>query len=351
MGLSAYGNQAIASPPAAGSITVSSPLAAARQGHRSPPAAIAATSYDPWITSRHVPDCASQTCTVWSDDPLTRRRPSGENATLKTTPLCPRKQSSSAPDWCVPDPYRLAVRPADDSAAVGGERHARDPVGLPAEAGKLGAGLCVPDPHRPVGRSADEAPAVRGERHAQDHKGVPEEAGELGAGVASPRPAASRPRPAGDAAAVGGERHARDLAGVPAEAGELGAGLVRPRPAPSGPTTRCRGGGRRGRTPRSRPRRCARGGRRARRRSAASQTRTVWSSDPLTMRRASEENATLETRRCVRGGRRLSAGVCVPDPHRMGWPGPGSIPLNEGQDVSAQPIGLPSALSARAGPG
>ena len=54
------------------------------------------------------PLAASQTRTVWSSDPLTMRRPSGEYATLVTLPV------------------------------------------MPAEAGQLGAAVGVPDPHRPV---------------------------------------------------------------------------------------------------------------------------------------------------------------------------------------------------------
>src|SRR4051812_5227625 len=96
MFFNAAGNQAIDSPPAAGSIAVPRPRSDARHGDRSPTTVIAATSPDSGITSRRLQLRASQTCTVSSNDG-TMRLQSGEYAALITIGPSSPKQASSAP--------------------------------------------------------------------------------------------------------------------------------------------------------------------------------------------------------------------------------------------------------------
>src|SRR6266542_450781 len=103
---------------------------------------------------------------AWSPS-LTReaRRPGREGAAgpsaASLPPLLLRSYGSG-----VPHLHRLVPTPRDDALAVGGERHALDPVGVPLEGERLLPRLRVPHLHRLVPAPRHDALAVGGERHA-----------------------------------------------------------------------------------------------------------------------------------------------------------------------------------------
>ena len=59
-------------------------------------------------------------------------RPSGANATLVTILPWPTRSSDLAAGRRIPQPRRLVPGSGEDGAAVGRERHARDPVPWPS---------------------------------------------------------------------------------------------------------------------------------------------------------------------------------------------------------------------------
>ena len=106
--------------------------------------------------------CASQTRTVWSSDPLTMRRPSGEYATLLTVGSHARGGRRARRPVCASQTRTVLSHDPLTMRRPSGETPRSDPVLVPAEAGELDAAGRVPDPHRLVPRPADDAAAVGG---------------------------------------------------------------------------------------------------------------------------------------------------------------------------------------------
>ena len=68
----------------------------------------------------------------------------------------------------VPQAEALVFGPAEDLSAIGGERHARDPVLMALKDAEALAGGGVPQAEGIVGGPAEDLSAIRGESHAQD---------------------------------------------------------------------------------------------------------------------------------------------------------------------------------------
>ena len=139
---------------------------------------------------------ASQIFTVLSNQALTRRWPSGLNATHPAGhPLRPLRERSSRP-VCASHTLTVLSREAlTKLLAVGAEGHAVDIIGVPLKGEQLPPGLGIPHLHRVVWRSRGKQFAVRAKHHAPGGPlAVPLEREEFLARLRRPRPSPFDPK-------------------------------------------------------------------------------------------------------------------------------------------------------------
>ena len=157
--------------------------AVGREGH--------ARHHAPWPSKRRIsrPLAASHSRAVLSPEPVRIVRPSGANATLVTDVRVALEASDLAAARRIPQPRRLVLGAGEDGAAVGRERHARDPpwpsrrrISRPVAASQSRAVLSTR-------RSGEDRAAVGREGHARDHS--PRGLRIVGSRGRSPRPTAA----------------------------------------------------------------------------------------------------------------------------------------------------------------
>ena len=120
------------------------------------------------------PVAASHTFTVLVQLPLTRRLPSGLNATLQTPAGVPLEGEDFLAGRRVPHLQRLVPAAGDDPFAVGAERHAVDLACCALERERLLAASPRPTPSPCLSMTAADDPlAVGAEGHAVTPAGVP----------------------------------------------------------------------------------------------------------------------------------------------------------------------------------
>jgi hypothetical protein len=95
------------------------------------------------------PLSASHTFTVRSHEPLTMVRPSGLTATVVTSPYG-LQGAQQAPALGLPHLHRAVIRPADDGAPVGADRHGPHPIRMAFQGAQQAPALGLPHLHRAV---------------------------------------------------------------------------------------------------------------------------------------------------------------------------------------------------------
>ena len=97
-----------------------------------------------------MPESASQTCAVLSNEAVTIRLPSGLNAAEETQPVCPWREARVLPESASQTRAVLSSEAVTTRLPSGLNAAEWTAVGVPLEGGEGLAGVGVPDPRRLV---------------------------------------------------------------------------------------------------------------------------------------------------------------------------------------------------------
>ena len=121
------------------------------------------------------PVAASHSRAAPSRPPLASVPPSGLNATLMTSSVCPSIVRRCAPVAASHRRHRIVKTPACQRSAIRAERYASNIIRMSFKRSQVRPRCRVPQPHRFVGARACQRYAIRAERHAIGRIRMPSE--------------------------------------------------------------------------------------------------------------------------------------------------------------------------------